>query len=235
MENAVDSLKIAFGILIFTVALSISISTFSNAKQAIDSVITSKDKTQEYVYIKPASSSNRDVGIESIIPALYKAYSENYRVEFYVRDASGNENKLILYSTKNHESSEPWNEINYIDLEEENFAGELFAIDHLNTLLTNGNNKFFINELQTYNTRKITDYNRYNSAQTKPLYEEVIGSKSGNIDIGNEGLYEFLKDKKFEEKLGEYYQEDKSAGKETDSLEINKTKKRVITYIWKNY
>ena len=103
MENAVDSLKIAFGILIFTVALSISISTFSNAKQAIDSVITSKDKTQEYVYIKPASSSNRDVGIESIIPALYKAYSENYRVEFYVRDAGGNENKLILYSTKNHE------------------------------------------------------------------------------------------------------------------------------------
>lgn len=235
MENAVDSLKIAFGVLIFTVALSISISTFSNAKQAIDSIITSKDKTQEYVYIKPASSSNRDVGIETIVTSLYKAYSENYRVEFYVKDASGNENKIILYSRKNVDANEDWEEVNYIDLIDEKFGSEALAIDHLNTLLTNGKNKFYINELQTYGTRKITDYNRYNSAQTKLLYEEAIGSKSGNIDIGSDGLYEFLKDKIFEERLGEYYQEDKSAGKETDSLEINKTKKRVITYIWKNY
>ena len=40
MENAVDSLKIAFGVLIFTVALSISISTFSNARRAIDGITT---------------------------------------------------------------------------------------------------------------------------------------------------------------------------------------------------
>ena len=51
----------------------------------------------------------------------------------------------------------------------------------------------------------------------------------------DEGLYEFLKDKKFEERLGEYYQEDKSEGKVSDTLEINKTKKRIITYVWKNY
>ena len=51
MENAVDSLKIAFGVLIFTVALSISISTFSNARRAIDGITTIKDKTQEYVYL----------------------------------------------------------------------------------------------------------------------------------------------------------------------------------------
>ena len=39
---------------------------------------------------------------------------------------------------------------------------------------------------------------------------------------------------KFEEHIGEYYQEDKSAGEETDALEINKTKKRVITYVLMN-
>ena len=33
MENAADALKIAFGVLIFVVALSLSIFTFSNARQ----------------------------------------------------------------------------------------------------------------------------------------------------------------------------------------------------------
>ena len=207
MENAVDSLKIAFGVLIFTVALSISISTFSNARRAIDGITTIKDKTQEYVYLEPSTTSNRDVGIETIIPALYKAYSENYRVEFWVKDSAG----------------------------AENFGSESLAIDHLNALLTNGHTKFYINSSKSYGVKDISAYKRYNSTNTILLYDEEIGSKSGDIAIGSEGLYEFLKDKKFEERLGEYYQEDKSEGKVSDTLEINKTKKRIITYVWKNY
>ena len=44
---------------------------------------------------------------------------------------------------------------------------------------------------------------------------------------------DFLVDKKFIEILGEYYQEDAEAGTEipeTQVAEINKTKKRIITY-----
>ena len=233
MENAVDSLKIAFGVLIFTVALSISISTFSNARRAIDT--TTKDKTQEYVYLEPSTTSNRDVGIETIVPALYKAYSENYRVEFWVKDSAGTEKKLILYSRRNVEVRENWEEVNYIDLIDENFGSESLAIDHLNALLTNGHTKFYINASKSYGVKDISAYKRYNSTNTILLYDEEIGSKSGDIAIGSEGLYEFLKDKKFEERLGEYYQEDKSEGKVSDTLEINKTKKRIITYVWKNY
>jgi len=236
MENAVDSLKIAFGVLIFTVALSISISTFSNARRAIDGITTIKDKTQEYVYLEPSTTSNRDVGIETIIPALYKAYSENYRVEFWVKDSAGTEKKLILYSRRNVEARENnWEEVNYIDLIDEKFGSESLAIDHLNALLTNGHTKFYINESKAYEVKDISAYKRYNSTNTILLYDEEIGSKSGDIAIGSEGLYEFLKDKKFEERLGEYYQEDKSEGKVSDTLEINKTKKRIITYVWKNY
>ncbi len=236
MENAVDSLKIAFGVLIFTVALSISISTFSNARRAIDGITTIKDKTQEYVYLEPSTTSNRDVGIETIIPALYKAYSENYRVEFWVKDSAGTEKKLILYSRRNVEAREKnWEEVNYIDLIDENFGSESLAIDHLNALLTNGHTKFYINASKAYGVKDISAYKRYNSTNTILLYDEEIGSKSGDIAIGSEGLYEFLKDKKFEERLGEYYQEDKSEGKVSDTLEINKTKKRIITYVWKNY
>lgn len=236
MENAVDSLKIAFGVLFFTVALSISISTFSNARRAIDGITTIKDKTQEYVYLEPSTTSNRDVGIETIIPALYKAYSENYRVEFWVKDSAGTEKKLILYSRRNVEAREKnWEEVNYIDLIDENFGSESLAIDHLNALLTNGHTKFYINASKAYGVKDISAYKRYNSTNTILLYDEEIGSKSGDIAIGSEGLYEFLKDKKFEERLGEYYQEDKSEGKVSDTLEINKTKKRIITYVWKNY
>lgn len=237
MENAVDSLKIAFGVLFFTVALSISISTFSNARRAIDGITTIKDKTQEYVYLEPSTTSNRDVGIETIIPALYKAYSENYRVEFWVKDSAGTEKKLILYSRRNVEAREnwEWEEVNYIDLIDENFGSESLAIDHLNALLTNGHTKFYINASKAYGVKDISAYKRYNSTNTILLYDEEIGSKSGDIAIGSEGLYEFLKDKKFEERLGEYYQEDKSEGKVSDTLEINKTKKRIITYVWKNY
>ena len=236
MENAVDSLKIAFGVLIFTVALSISISTFSNARRAIDGITTIKDKTQEYVYLEPSTTSNRDVGIETIIPALYKAYSEHYRVEFWVKDSAGTEKKLILYSRRNVEAREKnWEEVNYIDLIDENFGSESLAIDHLNALLTNGHTKFYINASKAYGVKDISAYKRYNSTNTILLYDEGIGSKSGDIAIGSEGLYEFLKDKKFEERLGEYYQEDKSEGKVSDTLEINKTKKRIITYVWKNY
>lgn len=236
MENAVDSLKIAFGVLIFTVALSISISTFSNARRAIVGITTIKDKTQEYVYLEPSTTSNRDVGIETIIPALYKAYSENYRVEFWVKDSAGTEKKLILYSRRNVEAREKnWEEVNYIDLIDENFGSESLAIDHLNALLTNGHTKFYINASKAYGVKDISAYKRYNSTNTILLYDEEIGSKSGDIAIGSEGLYEFLKDKKFEERLGEYYQEDKSEGKVSDTLEINKTKKRIITYVWKNY
>ena len=68
-------------------------------------------------------------------------------------------------------------------------------------------------------------FTRKNATGTKTLYQEQIG------DIGGNGLYKFLQNKQFEERIGEFYQEDSDAGKETDALEINKTKKRVITYI----
>ena len=47
MENVADALKLAYGVLIFVVAVSLSISTFSNARQSIESIITNRDKTQD--------------------------------------------------------------------------------------------------------------------------------------------------------------------------------------------
>lgn len=207
MENAADALKMAFGVLIFVVAISLSVSTFSNAKKTIDSIISYRDKTQDYVYVEESNEKNRIVGIETVVPAMYKAYSENYRIEFYKKNAQGQEVKLILYKNKTQYESD-FTEINYLDLEDEKFANEATAIVHLQALLTQENLDNFIKK---------------NSTGTKKIYEEEFGE--------SKKLYNYFKNKKFEERLGEYYQEDKRAGQETEGLEINKTKKRVITYV----
>ena len=84
MENATKALEIGFGVLIFVVALSLSISTFSNATRAITNIMTNEDKTQSYVYVTEANgvdeNNNRIVGVETIVPAMYKAYKENYKI-----------------------------------------------------------------------------------------------------------------------------------------------------------
>ena len=207
MENAADALKMAFGVLIFVVAISLSVSTFSNAKKTIDSIISYRDKTQDYVYVEESNEKNRIVGIETVVPAMYKAYSENYRIEFYKKNAQGQEVKLILYKNKTQYERD-FTEINYLDLEDEKFANEATAIVHLQALLTQENLNNFI---------------KMNSNGTDRIYEEDFGE--------SKKLYNYFKNKNFEERLGEYYQEDKSAGQETEGLEINKTKKRVITYV----
>jgi hypothetical protein len=52
---------------------------------------------------------------------------------------------------------------------------------------------------------------------------------SSMSDIKGVKLYDYLKDKKFIEKIGEYYEEDLEGVSDVD--DTNKTKKRVITYI----
>lgn len=206
MENAADALKIAFGIIMFVAALSLSMSTFSSATQAVEKIISYRDRTQEYISITKANSDTRTVGVETIVPTLYKAYKENFRVEF--RDES--DQPIILYYRYDTSGNET--EVYYVDLEEEQFqASNTEANEHLKLLLQGKddfNNKY---QSSTYNKQKMTTIKGKNS------------------------LYAFLQANKFEEKLGEYYQEDKEAvdkGNEipTDTPEINKTKKRVITY-----
>lgn len=198
MENAAEALKMAFGYLMFVLALTISISSFSQARETIEAVITMKDRETEYTYVE--AQNKKVVGIETIIPTIYKAYKENFRIIFYKSyvDENNNEPYYLYYSVDKYNSNIK-TPINYIDLEQEILADSQEAIEHIDILLnkrpTDVNNKY---------------YNQF-------MYPD--------------GLYNELKDKKFEEILGEYYLEDSQAGHETDTIEANKTKKRIITYI----
>lgn len=116
MENAADALKMAAAVLIFVLALSISINAFGEVRQTSQIILESKDREYEYgegSYVESNGSTQRVVGLETIVPSIYKAYKENYKIVFTgnMVDTNG------LYQKKNEEGNlEP---IKYIDLEKE--------------------------------------------------------------------------------------------------------------------
>lgn len=84
MENATQALLMAFAVFIFIIALTVSMVSFSSAKETADAIIYMKDETNYYEYEGAISKAteNRIVGLETIVPTLYKYYKENYTVVF---------------------------------------------------------------------------------------------------------------------------------------------------------
>ena len=113
MENATDALKMAAAVLIFVLALSISINAFGEARRASQVILDYRDREYDYTYIT-SGTTQRQVGLETIIPSIYKAYKENYKIIFDMQNIN---DKNGLYSKKNENCN--YDEINYIDLEKE--------------------------------------------------------------------------------------------------------------------
>lgn len=95
MENAIDALKMAFAMFVFIIALTVSITMFSELNQTSKVLINARDITTYYHYEK-SNNKTRTVGLESIIPTLYKYYTENYTVLFLNKDGT----PLKLYKSK---------------------------------------------------------------------------------------------------------------------------------------
>ena len=57
MENAAEALKMAFGVLMLVLALTLCISSFSQAREAVDSIITIKDRETSYTYLASSDDS----------------------------------------------------------------------------------------------------------------------------------------------------------------------------------
>ena len=88
MENAADALKIATSVLIFVLALTISINAFSQARRVSNTILEYNDREYNYTYVEDnGGTTERLVGLESIVPSIYKAYKENYKIVF---DDDGN-------------------------------------------------------------------------------------------------------------------------------------------------
>lgn len=80
MENAADALKIAFGIFVFIIALSIFFSLLTKVKDTADSILFSSDKTNYYEWEEGTLDKGRIVGEDTVIAALYNSGDDLTRV-----------------------------------------------------------------------------------------------------------------------------------------------------------
>ena len=87
MENVTEALQMAFGVLVFVVALSISINAFGEARQTSQIILDARDREYDYSWVEDNNgSTERIVLAETIIPSIYKAYKENYKIVFKDKD-----------------------------------------------------------------------------------------------------------------------------------------------------
>lgn len=210
MENAVEALKIAAGVLLFVLALTVSISCFSQANRAVTSIVSMRDRDTQILYdqIKPSSGLTRVVGVETIIPTIYKAFSENIDIQF--KDTSGKDMPIYYKLTQNEDISGKYY-IREKDSEKN---------DKIISSIIEGQDS-----LVDADSKNLLDIILFGDGATSA--ENTKYARYKNIHYyGNKGFYNFLKDKTFEEQLGEYYPIDTTNSGSTST----QIKKRVITY-----
>ena len=98
MENVADALKLAAFTLVFMLALSISINAFGSVRKTSEAILNYRDREYDYTYVKEANTTERIVSAETIIPSIYKAYKENYKIVFKTKKIDPNKG---IYQKKN--------------------------------------------------------------------------------------------------------------------------------------
>lgn len=109
MENAVDALKIAFGIIVFVIALTLAISVIGQARATSDVVFRANDKTEFYEYVTEAdvNAEERIVGIETIIPTIHRYAKEQFAVTIF----DNNGNLIVRYDLWAEGIMPDWNQV----------------------------------------------------------------------------------------------------------------------------
>lgn len=165
MENGVEALKLASSVLIFVIAITITISAFTMAAQALNRIFASQDADKYVQMVDDKGNSyflnfvrfgggTREVGIETIIPSIYRAYKENYAIYFYNSDGTG---FTIRTETKNEGTSDEEKiSINYIDAEKESHDPDKLEED-INKLLY-GENGLYEKLIGKTFTEKLGEY-----------------------------------------------------------------------------
>lgn len=232
MENAVEALKMAFAVILLTLALSLSINFFSKARATSELVLQRSDKAAYYDYTRydlpEDPSGNRVVGYETIIPTLYKYDKERYKVIFKQGNydpSTGvltNVQPLSIYETTSIRAN--WSK-NYIN----DFDGRTTRDSVYNNLNICS---FDIIEEAQRNEPWV------GSAEQVKLHLDAIFSgglytlpqdNSRTIDYSNNPLSK--RENKFVEQIGEVTIVTNNGGAEDTVLGNKTTKKRIITYV----
>ena len=221
MENAADALHMAASVLIFVLALTISINAFGQVRQTSQALVEYNDREYSYTYVEENTDeagnvlTERLVGLDSIIPSIYKAYRENYKIVFRDSETSETAENLLgndgLYRKRNNETGN-YDPVYKIDLEKESLAGDEQKLEFLSAILYGD------------------DADNFDDISPR--------LRNLGISLNSTGLYDKINNRKLKEDIGIYYQEeagvvDDGSDIETsgsDVPEANKTEKRVITY-----
>lgn len=229
MENAVDALKIAFALFVFIMALSITIFMFNMAKETGDIVLASSDVTAFMEYKEQdltgtiVKDGDRIVGLETIIPTLYKYYKERYTVVFMNADGT----PLTIYKSKTNSNLWSTNYKNkYYD---EAYKSYVCAFD--------------IEEETRRHEPWVGSASSCKENLDKFLSGEIFIDPSGgeNYDYGSSTMYDWdnkgfidkFKGTKFRESLGEYVVDeidDVTSGDTSATANVDPKTKRVIIY-----
>lgn len=221
MENAAEALKMAGSVLLFIIALSIAILAFSQTREAIDAVLKYLDReywTMEgddrFYYLADGNDTERYVGLETIIPTIYRAYNESYKIIF--KDFP-DDYCLYMDTSKNKK-------ICKIGSDDE--TGISDSVDFLNGIVYG---KFEPSKNNFYNTKSESGQAIQRRLPEKSLYnylEEKL--KKDNYKI--------------KETLGTYYQQDVNKNPEytgenpsEEVSDVNRQERRVITYTFEKF
>lgn len=210
MENAADALKMAGDVLLFVLAVSVAIFAFGRVRETADTIIDYRDRETMYIdgnYYYEVSGKSREVGLETIVPAITRAYLENYKIVFEPQ-VTGN-TPIYKVKTNTGEDLDKYT----IDLETNN------EIEYKNVALANDDQK--IEFLKAILYGKFQD----NSFNAKSKFELKYQVTLPDAPLFNRIKSTLNSGKKIEEYLGVYYQTDSE-----DEPDVNKTEKRIITY-----
>ena len=204
MENAAEALKMAAFVLIFVITLATAIVSFSNVRVTAQTILDYTDREYNYTYVDDQNGqTERIVSAETMVPAIMRAYKENYKIFFYENEAK---TPMTIYEKTLSNSTKE--SINYIDLQKE-------------TLENDAQRQRFV-EYILYGTKQSGYENEFTniSLPDGPLYDIINRNTNGF----REELGEY-----YQEDLSENPTE--SENTTTDNVPTsNKTKKRVISY-----
>ena len=219
MENVAEALKMAGEMLLFILALGIGISSFSQARETSDALLKYTDR--EYVtQYQGMGTTQRVVGEETVIPTIYRAYKERFKIYFYEADKS----PLELYTITNAQTLEETS-VNAIDADKPALGQDWQKDNFIMALLygTNANLK-----------------DQYGNTISFDEFETSLNTGYSVYHLNPNGIYDIIiKSNRFEEYFGVYYpsQAREGAGEGTEGEEINvnaqttsEQKMRVISY-----
>lgn len=96
MEDVADALKMAGSVVLFVIALATAIRAFSQARVMVDEVLKYSDREyltverdQRFYYVADKENTGevaRNVGLDTVIPSLFRVYNENYKIAFEFED-----------------------------------------------------------------------------------------------------------------------------------------------------